>query len=822
MSKKPTYKELEKRVKQLEKAESERKQVEEVLHKSEEKYRGIFDESIAAVYVFDEKKNFIDSNQAGLDLLGYSKDELLRLSIPDVDADPVVVLPAHKQLLSWENIVNYEHQLRRKDGMIITVLNNSRPLTDTEGDIIGMQSTLIDITERRQAEEELKNHRNHLEELVAERTSDLRKINEELKREITERKQVEEAQRESEEKFRTIFQAERDAIMVFDDETLRFIEANDATLELYGYTKEEFLKLTPVDISAKPEETSEALKKIVAHLPIDEYDLLEREHKRKDGTIFLAEISTSSFVLGGRNMICGIVRDVTKRVRVEEALRDSEEKYRLLVENANDAIFIIQDGIVKFPNFKTEEMTGYSVKELYEIPFVNIIHPDDREMVLERRRKRLLGEKPPSTYSFRMINKSGDELLVHINTVLITWEGNPATINFIRDITEQKRLEAQLHQAQKMESVGLLAGGVAHDLNNVLSGIVSYPELLLLDLPEDSKLREPIKTMKESGFRASAIVQDLLTVARGVAATKEPLNLNDLVKDYINSPEFKRLKEFHPVVTIKLNLYSNLLNITGSHVHIRKVIMNLVSNASEAIDGSGNVIISTMNRYIDRPLKGYDDVTIGEYAVLTVSDDGSGISSGDLERIFDPFYTKKVLGRSGTGLGLAVVWNVVQDHEGYIDVKSDEYGTMFELYFSITRDEISDKVSIPIKDYKGSGETILVVDDVESQRKISCKMLETLGYKTKAVSSGEEAVEYLKENAVDLILLDMIMEPGINGRETYERIIKIHPNQKAIITSGFAETDDVKKAQQLGAGQYIKKPLTLKKIGIAVRDELKM
>ncbi|MEE8479810.1 MAG: PAS domain S-box protein, partial [Desulfobacterales bacterium] len=538
--------------------------------------------------------------------------------------------------------------------------------------------------------------------------------------------------------------------------------------------------------------------------------------------IFLAEISTSSFVLGGRNMICGIVRDVTKRVRVEEALRDSEEKYRLLVENANDAIFIIQDGIVKFPNFKTEEMTGYSVKELYEIPFVNIIHPDDREMVLERRRKRLLGEKPPSTYSFRMINKSGDELLVQINTVLITWEGNPATINFIRDITEQKRLEAQLHQAQKMESVGLLAGGVAHDLNNVLSGIVSYPELLLLDLPEDSKLREPIKTMKESGFRASAIVQDLLTVARGVAATKEPLNLNDLVKDYINSPEFKRLKEFHPVVTIKLNLYSNLLNITGSHVHIRKVIMNLVSNASEAIDGSGNVIISTMNRYIDRPLKGYDDVTIGEYAVLTVSDDGSGISSGDLERIFDPFYTKKVLGRSGTGLGLAVVWNVVQDHEGYIDVKSDEYGTMFELYFSITRDEISDKVSIPIKDYKGSGETILVVDDVESQRKISCKMLETLGYKTKAVSSGEEAVEYLKENAVDLILLDMIMEPGINGRETYERIIKIHPNQKAIITSGFAETDDVKKAQQLGAGQYIKKPLTLKKIGIAVRDELKM
>jgi PAS domain S-box-containing protein len=514
--------------------------------------------------------------------------------------------------------------------------------------------------------------------------------------------------------------------------------------------------------------------------------------------------------------------DITERKQAEEALRESEEKYRQLVENANDAIFIIQDGKVKFPNFKTEEMTGYSEKELSEIPFKNIIHPDDREMVLERRRKRLMGEKPPSTYSFRMINKSGNELLVQINTVLITWEGNPATINFIRDITEQKRLEAQLQQAQKMESLGLLAGGVAHDLNNVLSGIVSYPELLLLDLPEDSKLRKPIETMQESGLMAAAIVQDLLTVARGVAITKEPLNLNDLVSDYFNSPEFEKLKKFHPAVTIKANLDPDLLNIIGSHVHIRKAVMNLVSNASEAIAGSGNVIISTMNRYINRPLRGYDNVTEGEYAVLAVSDDGLGISSSDLERIFDPFYTKKVLGRSGTGLGLAVVWNVVQDHEGYIKVKSNENSTMFELYFSITRDEISDKaLSIPIKDYKGNGETILVVDDVESQREISCKMLDTLGYKTESVSSGEEAVEYLKEHTVDLILLDMIMDLGINGRETYERIIKIHPNQKAVIASGFAETDDVKEAQKLGAGQYIMKPLTLEKMGIAVRDELK-
>ncbi len=386
---------------------------------------------------------------------------------------------------------------------------------------------------------------------------------------------------------------------------------------------------------------------------------------------------------------------------------------------------------------------------------------------------------------------------------------------------EKESLQDKLQRSQKMESLGFLAGGVAHDLNNVLSGIVSYPELILMDLPEDSKLRKPIETIQESGHRAAAIVQDLLTMARGAAITREPLSLNDVVSDYLNSPEFKKLKHFHPTVTVSTNLDTDLLNIDGSLIHVRKVVMNLVSNASEAIEGSGNVTISTMNRYVDRPHRGYNDVNIGEYVILSVSDNGSGISSDDFERIFEPFYTKKVMGRSGTGLGLAVVWNTVQDHKGYIDVTSDEIGTSFELYFPITRDEISDKdMLLPIKDYKGNGETILVVDDVESQREISCKMLDTLGYKTKAVSSGEEAVEYLKENTLDLLLLDMIMDPGINGRETYKRIIKIHPNQKAIIVSGFAETDEVKEAQKLGVGKYLKKPFTLEKIGLAVKEEL--
>jgi len=531
--------------------------------------------------------------------------------------------------------------------------------------------------------------------------------------------------------------------------------------------------------------------------------------------------------------------EVEDRLNAEKVLRESEKLYRLLADNVNDIIWTM-DMEIKFTYFSPSvtRMLGYSVEEAMAQSIEESLTPASLDTALKAITEELelhnKGQKPQDRsrkVEVELHCKDGSTIWTEIEANFIyDADGQPQSIiGVARDITERMRTmktlrksEEKLARSKKMESLGLLAGGVAHDLNNVLSGIVSYPELILMDLPEDSRLRKPIETMQESGHRAAAIVQDLLTVARGVATIKEPMNLNDLVGDYLHSPEFNKLKQFHPTVTVKTNLGTDLFNISGSHVHIRKVVMNLVSNASEAIEGSGNVTISTMNRYIERPLRGYDDVNIGEYIVLSVSDDGSGISSDDLERIFEPFYTKKVMGRSGTGLGLAVVWNTIQDHRGYIDVKTDENGTAFELYFPITRDEISDKaLSIPIKDYKGNQETVLVVDDMESQRKISCKMLDTLGYKTKAVSSGEEAVEYLKENTVDLILLDMIMDPGINGRETYERIIKIHPKQKAIIVSGFAATNEVREAQKLGAGQYIKKPVTLEKIGIAVKEELK-
>jgi signal transduction histidine kinase/ActR/RegA family two-component response regulator len=404
-----------------------------------------------------------------------------------------------------------------------------------------------------------------------------------------------------------------------------------------------------------------------------------------------------------------------------------------------------------------------------------------------------------------------------------------AVIVHIRDITElkqaekkKKRLEEQLRQAQKMESLGTLAGGVAHDLNNVLSGIVSYPDLLLMKIPDDSPLRKSLLTIKESGNKAVAIVQDLLTLSRRGVPVTEVTNLNEIINEYLRSPEYEKLRSFHPHVEIETRLEKHLLNITGSPIHLSKTIMNLVSNATEAIYEAGKITISTENRYIDKPVNSYDNVGEGDYVVLVVSDTGIGISNEDIGRIFEPFYTKKKMGRSGTGLGMAVVWGTVKDHNGHIDVQSIlGKGTAFTIYFPITRQKPSENDTVfSIQDYMSKGESILVVDDVKQQREIASTILKELGYSVATVSSGEEAIEYLSNNTVDLLVLDMIMDPGIDGLYTYKQILKLHSRQKAIITSGFSETGRIKEAKELGVGQYIMKPYTMEKIGIAVRTEL--
>jgi PAS domain S-box-containing protein len=522
------------------------------------------------------------------------------------------------------------------------------------------------------------------------------------------------------------------------------------------------------------------------------------------------------------NVIANFVAITVYSTIQYEKLRDSEQKYRVLSESSNDGIAIIQAGMHVYANPKYKEIAGYGFKELANIRFEALLDSSISDEDLRTVRSLINGGASGRPLEVRLCGKNKVKTDVEISFSSIQHNGKKALILSVRDLTDRKEMEKRIINAQKMEAIGKLAGGVAHDLNNILAGLVSYPELLLMDIPEDSPLKRPLLTIKKSGERASTVVQDLLDLARRGVAVNEIVNLNNIIVEYLSSPEYEKMISYHPGVKVETNFDTSLFNIQGSPVHLSKTVMNLVSNAAEAMPSGGKIIISTENRYLEDPLSKNEAVRPGNYVVLSVGDTGIGISSEDIERIFEPFYTKKVMGRSGTGLGMAVVWGTVKDHKGFTDIQSTEgKGTTFTLSFPATRKKPNrDERQKVMKDYLGDGESVLIVDDVKEQRELTGKILEKLGYEVKSVSSGEEAVDYIKEYPADIMLLDMIMDPGIDGLETYRRILEFQPGQKAILVTGISETDRAKEALNLGAGAYLRKPFSLDKIGQMIKDEL--
>lgn len=806
------------------------------LRKSEAFFRAITQNSSDLVIVVNKKAEITYVNSVIEQHLGYHPEELIGKSGFDyiIPTDiPRALLDFGKSLLTKKIKISNTFEVRHKDGSTRILEGIGMNLLHN-GVVKGFVMNVHDVTDRRKAETELDSYRQHLEELVEKRTAEISLINARLSSELSERKAVEKALKESEEKYRDFIENAPIGVGIVDMSG-KVLYINKRIEEMMGWSRKEVIGKYGFGLGSFDDESRRRLfERFTARTKGDMPRLFEIPIARKDKSPVWVEVITT--ILKKDDVPVGaqmVFVNITERKEAEKTLRKSEDRFRTLIQRSSDVITILDtEGRMTYNSPSAEVIFGYPLETLTGKSFQELVYPDDYDLVRLQFISLIDKTNHGNTTEFRGLKGDGTwRTFETMGKNLIDYEGINGVVFITRDITERKQAEEErrillerLHRVEKIESLGTLAGGVAHDLNNVLGVLVGYTQLMLTKMDEDNPLKKYLHNILKSSEKGTAIIQDMLTMTRrGVNISTEVVNLNNILSDFFQTPEFDRIQSYHPNVTFNKVPADHLLNIKGMPVHLGKVLMNLISNATEAITGTGEVTITTGNCYLDKPLSGCVEVRKGDYVTLTVCDNGQGISSSDIGRIFEPFYTKKVMGRSGTGLGLAVVWGTIKDHEGYIDVQSEPgKGSTFTIYFPATQEIVNSKrqKNISPDSYMGSGESVLVIDDIHDQREVATSMLSKLGYQVKAMASGEDAVDYMNNQSTDVLVLDMLMEPGIDGLETYKRILKKHPKQKAIIVSGFSETARVKQAMKLGAGAYVQKPYLLENIGMALRKVL--
>lgn len=643
---------------------------------------------------------------------------------------------------------------------------------------------------------------------------------------ITPRLKLEKELRESELRYKTLAESTFEAIFISENGI--GIDTNPRATEMFGYSYDEIIGMFGTTVVA--EQDREMVKERMLSGYQEPYEMLAR---RKDGSTFQAKIRGKNidYLATGRKVRVTVVTDIDKETRAISALKESEKKYRDLIENINDAIYIIDpSGIMTYVSPVIEQILGYSPEELVGKSFIQFVHEDDRQFMISRFAEKKISSGLPS--ECRLIHKEGKNTWVRVSTKpsyqhgkLIELSGVLTDISREKEIEEERRiLERQLQQARRMEAIGTLAGGIAHDLNNILSGIVSYPDLLLMGLSPEDPARAPLETIQRSGKLAAAIVQDMLTLSSQNIHKKEPVDINQLIHHYLESPEGKTLLANHPGVTVDFHPSSDLPRIHCSAPHMSKVFMNLITNGVESMESGGTLFLSSKITRQQSRVVCNGQMNAGKYLTITIKDQGSGIHQDDLDRIFEPFYSTKKLGRSGSGLGMAVVWRSIEEHNGFIDIQSaPDQGTQVKLYLRAEEAVVrtsSKKKPLDIGQIRGNGERILLVDDVPEQLAIGSTILKNLGYTPLTAKCGEEAVEFLQSNTAAIVILDMIMDPGMDGLDTYRQILAINPLQKALIASGFAETERVKEGLRLGILGYIQKPYSVLEFGLALSAAL--
>ena len=515
-------------------------------------------------------------------------------------------------------------------------------------------------------------------------------------------------------------------------------------------------------------------------------------------------------------------QEISERKRMESAVRESEEKYRLLVENANEAIFILQDDQVKFTNPKADEIITRLSLDPTKPDLTRLIHAQEREKVIEWYQRRLKGMELPYSFMFRLEGPRSVSIWVELNSILIKLNGKPATLNFMRDVTLQKKLEEQFYQSQKMESIGTLAGGIAHDFNNLLMGIQGNVSVMNLEVGAADPLQESIDSIARCVKSGSQLTNQLLAFARGGKYVVTPSNLNTIV--HKTAEIFGRTKkeiDLHPVFA------KDIWPVEVDPSQIEQVLMNLYVNAWQAMPEGGDLYIELENVRLDEHYARIKPFNIrpGRFVKLSVTDTGVGMTPETQKRIFEPFFSTKEKGM-GTGLGLASAYGIIKNHNGFINCYSElGHGTTFNVYFPVCEEtyppEDGGAEGELVEGVPGGDETILFVDDDEEIITVGRKILASLGYTVLVASGGQAAVDLFidQQDRIALVILDYVM-PGMGGREVFEALKQIQPEVKVLLSSGYSSTDQVAALIEKGCRGFIQKPYDTVKMSRTIRTIL--
>ncbi len=724
-----------------------RRRAEEALRETEDKYRLLVDNASDIICRTDSRGYFNFLNPAAMKFTGYAEADLIgkhfsELIHPDWRAD--VERFCGRQFVKNIPSACYDVPLLTKDNRQAWLEQNVQLIIDN-GQVVGFQAIARDITDRKQAQEAL---------------------------------------RESEEKYRAILQSIEDGYFESDLAGC-FTFFNDSLCKILGYSRDELIGMNNRRLLDK-----ENARKVFAifnkvYTTGKAYRPFEWKFITKEGVERFAEssISLKRDREGRPTGFQGIVREVTERKRMEDKLKESEEKFRILMESSPTAFLMYQNNTWVYANPAATEITGYTSQELRDMPFAYFAHPDDKAMLQERAQRRQRGEiKTNLRYEVRIIAKDGTIKWIDLSSTSVFHKACPAGVVSVVDITERKRMEAELLKARKLESVATLAGGIAHDFNNLLAGVYGYIEMAQLDLPSGSRAHDYLLAAEKSAKQAADLTKRLITFARGGGPVRKQSDIGELVKDTV-----QRALIAIPVEK-KVVVADDLWTAEIDAGQIRQAIISIIANAVEAMPEGGLLTVSAQNVIV---FPNQLPVSEGPYVRITVSDTGGGISAEDLPLIFDPYFSRKQRGtQKGMGMGLSVCHSIVSKHNGCISVESTPgRGSSFYVYLpAITRVKSEERAPRQ-QSMLDVQRRILVMDDEEVIREMIEELLKTMGCQVTTVQDGLSAIDlYIKaretDQSYDLLILDLTIKGGIGGVETMKRLREIDPEVKAIIFSG--------------------------------------